>query len=132
MVHRVSNITQLNIHLLPGNTYEIEIPRILDNNMGYFDRKESVTIDGEPRPLMLGFVSVSKTVGKLIEPHATKFAVMYEHIYPADNVIWFYALTGERVKITIQGTVPVHNHSAINLGGPAYGTYYSQPEVPTQ
>lgn len=122
------SVTQLHIYLQPGKTYEILISCSLDNNKGLFPKTDgNVRINGEYRSLKKGFVSVNENVGEIVEESQDKVAIKYKHIYPTDNIIWFFAITGERVKITIQGVADIHDHASIHTGGPAYGTYFSQP-----
>ena len=49
--------------------------------------------------------------------------VIYTHKRVASNAIWFFAISGERGLVNVI-SVPIHDHSTIVHGGPAYGTYF--------
>ncbi len=112
------------IYLLPGMSYKIESPLNEMNNMGFFIRHDPVKLYGVTRTLTRGFVIKDTDVGD-IEPTSTEeVAIIYTHKRPEKNEIWFYALTGEKGLIEVV-SVPIHDHSSIVQGGPAYGTYFS-------
>ena len=50
-------------------------------------------------------------------------SVTYTHKRPISNSIWFFAVTGERGLVNVI-SVPIHDHSSVVMGGPAYGTYF--------
>jgi hypothetical protein len=120
----MAGMTQIQVYFNPGKKYKIIIPDDKRNRGGFFPRKEDVIgADGKLKPLDNGFYVENEEVGE-ITPMTDKVGVIYEHKYPAENNIYFYSLTGE-VCIIIVGKVPVHDHSSIPMGGPAYGTYFS-------
>lgn len=112
------------IYLLPGMSYKIKSPISEMNNMGYFPRQNNVRLYGIDREVKRGFVVKDRDAGDIEETSENEVAVIYTHKRPEKNEIWFYALTGERGLIEII-SVPIHDHSSIMQGGPAYGTYFS-------
>ena len=112
------------IYLLPGMSYKIKSTLTEMNNMGYFPRQVNVTLYGDDRPVKRGFVVKDIDVGDIEETSENEVAVIYTHKRPEKNEIWFFALTGERGLIEVI-SVPIHDHSSIMQGGPAYGTYFS-------
>ena len=122
------SLSMISIAIPPGDIYTIHIPATLSNGKGFWPRKEDVVLwNGETKSLQRGFCVENEKAGKIDHVYPEKVAIDYKHIYPVDNVIWFYALTGEVVKIHVGGTVDIHDHATISTGGPAFGTYYSQP-----
>lgn len=113
------------VYLLPGMTIKI---KALDH---FIETKETLHefLDGskDNATLTQGFVVDNTDIGDLTavvgEP-----AVLYKHKKFAENVITFYALTGEMGKLFVI-SVPIHDHSSIVTGGPAYGTYFSDDEL---
>ena len=94
-----------------------------DGNGGRFilHGKHPITKDQE---LIRGFGVTYSNVGTITEYKEDEISVVYEHKQPKENVIWFFALTGEYGILRVS-SVPVHDHSSIVQGGPAYGTYFS-------
>lgn len=115
-------ITNIPVYLQPGETYTFYIPVTMENNMGYFPRRG--VFPGTTTEFKQGFYVENTEVGDIVHPHEDKVAVDYRHKLPKENTIWFHAATGERVRIMVL-TVPVHDHSSIITGGPAYGTYFT-------
>lgn len=73
-----------------------------------------------------GFVVDDESTGTIQEVPGEP-SVIYSHKKFSQNVITFYARTGEIGKIYIL-SVPIHDHSSIVTGGPAYGTYFTDDE----
>jgi len=121
-------ITTKAIYLLPGMSYKIKSSITTENAMGYFPRTDPVKVDGEDRALNRGFVVRYEEIGTIDATTEQEVAVVYTHKKPAKNEIWFYALTGEKGIVEII-SVPIHDHSSIVQGGPAYGTYFSDDEA---
>ena len=124
------NISALAIYLLPGISIKIKIsisPRsasgfwAMQGNeppVGYFRDMPNVS------EMYRGFVVEDETIGGLSSnTGAAEVAVIYTHKKPARNAIWFFSATGEIGLINII-TVPIHDHSSILQGGPAFGTYF--------
>ena len=124
-------ITGTAVYLTPGMQIKIECPVNGRNKQGFFARREAT----EPLPaeqfsdlpsasaMIRGFVCEDSVVGTIEPSDATEAAVIYTHNQPYGNSIWFFARTGELGLIKIV-TVPIHDHSTIVHGGPAYGTYF--------
>lgn len=124
------SLSMLSVAIPPGDTYTIHIPATLSNGKGFWPRTQGVVLwNGESRELQRGFCVENEKAGKIDHWYPDKVAIDYKHIYPIDNVIWFFALTGEVVKINVGGVIDIHDHSTISTGGPAFGTYYSQPII---
>jgi hypothetical protein len=126
------SVVGLSIYLTPGMTVEISAPINGRNSQGFFARRE----DTEPLPdnywedapnaskaLINGFSLEDTTVGSLAASDQDPNDVVYTHEQPYGNSIWFFARTGERGLVKVI-SVPIHDHSTIVHGGPAYGTYY--------
>lgn len=109
-------------YMLPGQRVKIST----DGN--YFIRTDPITRNGETQELTRGFFEESGGVTGTLEPTETEeAAVYYKHNKPIENVIWFYARTGEIGRVLISA-VPIHDHSSIVQGGPAFGTYFSDDQ----
>lgn len=124
----MDSMTTITAYFQPGRTYTLYIPVTMSNLYGYFPQKTPITlVDKPPIEFKNGFFVENEEVGDIVKIHSDKVAVDYLHKFSGDNVIWFYAITGERARILV-GSVPVHDHSSIITGGPAYGTYASDSE----
>jgi hypothetical protein len=116
------------VYLLPGQKVKLKAPINASNSQGYFVRQDplpnSFLVEypnmGE---LKRGFVVENKDVGNIDETDEEEAAVIYHHKQPYPNAIWFWARTGERGLVKVV-SVPIHDHSTIVHGGPAYGTYF--------
>jgi len=119
------NITTISVYFQAGETYTVYVPATMANDGGFWPRKGNIKLpNGEDRELKMGFALQSEEIGMIAKTHPDKVAIDYKHKYPLENIIWFYAATGELVRIMV-ANVPVHDHSSIPTGGPAYGTYFS-------
>lgn len=79
-----------------------------------------------------GFRILYPALGKFIE-HSTdegKSWVKYQHLRSGQQVIEFRSrdLGTHVFTCVIQGIV-VHDHASVDMGGPAYATYYSEPNI---
>jgi hypothetical protein len=121
------DITGLAVYLVPGMSIKIKSPVNGHSNQGYFVRTEALPEnyfrDSDPGPMVRGFVVENKNVGYLQVTDEEEAAVVYVHNKPYGNAIWFFALTGEKGLVKVV-SVPIHDHSTIIHGGPAYGTYF--------
>lgn len=124
------------VYLLPGMSVELTAPVSYNNNNGYFPLIEAVPTnffpnkDPETEANFIpknGFVVEDEEVGTIEVSSKDSLTVIYRHKKPAKNSIWFFALTGERALVNVV-SVPIHDHSSIVQGGPAYGTYFSDDE----
>jgi len=124
-------------YLLPGMSIQIKIP-FSDRPSGYFAQTDAAQInldkqfgkDNKASTPINGFVVEDKNVGTLQVDANDPTAVIYTHKRAQKNSIWFFARTGERGVLNIVA-VPIHDHSSIVQGGPAYGTYFSDDEEKT-
>ena len=121
----MANIINLSLNFQPGVSYKLKIPTTLNNDGGFTCKDGSVTLSsGDIVELKKGFCVEYSEVGELHDVFSNELAIRYDHKLPRTNIIWFYAYTGECVRILSQ-PVQVHDHSSISQGGPAYGTYFS-------
>lgn len=79
-----------------------------------------------------GFKILYPALGEFVE-HSTdvgKSWVKYKHLKSGQQVIEFRSndLGVHTFTCVIQGVV-VHDHASVDMGGPAYATYYSEPNV---
>lgn len=124
------------VSLSPGFTLELEAPVYVDpgqEGTGFFIHKGPITHKGIKLPgntvsegagtLVRGFFLENYEVGSLAPASNNSVAVVYTHLKPFTNVIYFQAVTGERGMVSIVAA-PIHDHSSIVQGGPAYGTYF--------
>ena len=123
------NITGVAVYLIPGMQIEIKCPVTPKNGNGYWPRTEPLpasVLEGMPAPsdLINGFVLEDTSTGSLVSGESTGLSVIYTHNKTAENAIWFFSLTGERGLVTVI-SVPLHDHSSLVTGGPAYGTYFA-------
>lgn len=110
------------VTLLPGMSIEITCPMDEANSFGFFPL---TTLKGVE--LINGFRVVSSSIGSLSAGSAPN-KVKYTHKKPMNNTVYFHALTGEVGAIDIVN-IPVHDHSSIVMGGPAFGTYFNDDET---
>lgn len=117
----------VSVYLLPGMKIKIKVqnffvnPRVVEHKF-QDGRIEAVT-------LIQGFVVDNPVVGT-IEPVTEEPAVFYTHNMFEYNMITFYSRTGEKGQVAIM-SVPIHDHSSIVAGGPAYSTYFSDDQTIT-
>ena len=98
------------------------------NANGFFPRTAdlpaSMTADmANPSGIILGFVCENTDVGTIADDGSPEVSIIYKHMTPMTNAIWFFAETGERGIVNVI-SVPIHDHSSVIQGGPAYGTYF--------
>jgi len=117
------------INLLAGMKAKLTVPDYPKVGNSWFPRTNDVPIDEQGNTVTPtnGFWVEDDTVGE-ITPVDGELAVEYHHKKSSKNVIWFEAATGERCVIHI-GMVPIHDHSSVVQGGPAYGTYFSDDQA---
>lgn len=128
----------LSVHLLAGMSLRVIAPVRQTRGTGWFPKQNhsddgtpiggivSVEFNGEVRDLTNGFLVLDQDVGELVVG-TTPNEVEYKHYKAAENEIWFFADTNEIGVVAIVPT-PIHDHSAVVQGGPAYGTYFSDDE----
>lgn len=115
------------VYMLPGQTVKI---KALQHWVSQHDQVKHEHLDGKitTRSLVRGFVSDNEETGSVEETKENEPAILYHHKKFAENVITFYARTGEMGKVFVI-SVPIHDHSSIVTGGPAYGTYFVDDEL---
>jgi hypothetical protein len=115
------------IYLLPGMNVKIKATHFFVQT----DAVDHKYQDGSVGRVNLinGFVVDNENVGQ-IEAVPSEPAVIYKHNKFEYNMITFYALTGEKGSVDVM-SVPIHDHSSIVAGGPAYGSYFSDDETVT-
>lgn len=121
------NVINLALNFQAGFSYKLKIPTTLSNDGGFTPKTGTVTLlSEETRELKKGFCVEFPDVGDLGDEndYPNEVAIKYKQVLATTNVIWFYAYTGERVRILSQ-PVMVHSHESVAQGGPAYGTYFS-------
>lgn len=120
------------VYLLPGMSVKISAP-VGDarNNMGWYAAKEipsgAFKDTQNVGSITRGFVVEDTNIGNIQLTTEEEAAVVYKHKKAAKNSIWFFSATGERGVVNIV-SVPIHDHSSIVQGGPAYGTYFSDDQ----
>jgi len=123
---------EISVFLIPG--MRLKISTILENEegsrgIGFFARKEdSVNFKGKRYSLINGFGVDDEIVGEIIPVSGDELGVIYTHKRPEKNHIYFFALTGQMGVVSVIA-VPIHDHSSIVQGGPAYATYFNDDEV---
>jgi hypothetical protein len=115
------------VYLLPGMSIKIKVTHFFVQT----DTVEHKYQDGTVKSVSLinGFVVDNEKVGE-IKAVPSEPAVIYKHNKFEYNMVTFYALTGEKGSVDVM-SVPIHDHSSIVAGGPAYGSYFSDDETVT-
>lgn len=119
------------IYLIPGMTVEVGI--VIETAEGEFGSGAFITpsttkqYNGKTYSLVNGFGLENEKVG-VLEPVADKPAVLYTHNKPEKNTIYFWSYEERMSSISIIG-VPIHDHSSIIQGGPAFGSFFTDDEV---
>jgi len=122
-------ISGVAVYLIPGMSVKLTSGLTNRNNFGYFAAEKvppgyftDMTYVGD---ITKGFVVEDKRNGSLsiAQDETEGTVVVYTHNRVAPNAIWFFAVSGERGLVNVI-SVPIHDHSTIVHGGPAYGTYY--------
>jgi hypothetical protein len=115
------------VYLIPGMKVKLDSNVSIRNDYGWFAAKkipenyflDMTYVGGITR----GFVVEDKRNGSLENSDEEGTSVVYTHKRVAENAIWFFAVSGERGLVNVI-SVPIHDHSTIVHGGPAYGTYF--------
>jgi hypothetical protein len=113
------------VYLLPGMKIKLSVPNYFK---GTGTRKIMLS-DGSyvTAELTNGFWVEKEDVGT-IDPLAGEPAVVYTHKKFAQNRIVYFSKTGEIGEVDVMA-VPIHDHSSVVTGGPAYGTYFTDDET---
>ena len=113
------------IYLLPGMQAKLLVP-------GYFiAHGERKFLDDSgtyvSKALIQGFAVQYDDVGTIVAVE-NEPAVIYTHNKFGLNKVYFFAMTGEVSFIDIIA-VPIHDHSSIVSGGPAFSTFFTDDET---
>lgn len=109
-----------------GTVATLTVVNSLVSGHGVFAKEGTVYINGEERELVRGFVTEDESIGTVeAVPTSQNCVVKYRQLSSRENRVYFYADTGEIQTISIVH-VPIHDHSTIFQGGPAYGTYFAE------
>lgn len=114
------------LNMSAGTYIDISTPPNLETGQGQFPlaADKPVKINGQDRLHKFGFVSENEAVGTIENvPGSEDIAVRYSHLKNETNRIYFYTSNNEKYSIAIIA-MPLHDHSSIPQGGPAFGTYY--------
>ena len=117
------------ISLPVGFALILTVPVDLRSGKGHFPtNKEVVLVKGVEKEPIYGFVMEFDEVGDLFpeEGAVSQGDIMVKYVpkKSSTNSIYFFTSTG-LVNITKVVPVPIHDHSSIPQGGPAFGTYAS-------
>ena len=114
----------VSVYLLAGMQIKLTVPDYPELGDSWFSRTASLKIDETTEQTFTnGFYVEDDNVGEITAVQS-EAAVIYKHKRAEKNRIWWYAATGEKCVIIVD-SVPIHDHSSIVQGGPAYGTYFS-------
>lgn len=113
------------LNMSAGTYVEISTPTNLETGQGQFPLAAGTTIkiNGQERTHIFGFVSEIETVGTIEDIPGEDVKIRYTHLKNESNRIYFYTANNEKYSIVIIA-MPLHDHSSIPQGGPAFGTYY--------
>lgn len=115
----------VSVYLLPGMSIKVSAPeQFVKFGEHYYQRADGSYQQVE---LIHGFALQDPDVGELIAVDGEP-AVIYKHKKFAQNKIIFYSRVGEQGFVDVI-SVPIHDHSSIVTGGPAYATYFSDDEL---
>ena len=113
------------LNMSAGTYVEITVPVDASVGQGQFplDKARTVKVNGKDTKHVYGFVVENDTVGIVEEIPGTDLKVKYSHLKNETNRIFYYTANMEKYIIAIIA-MPLHDHSSIPQGGPAFGTYY--------
>ena len=115
------------IHMSAGEKLSCYCPIIYQIGEGWFPKQGDVYFTGttgavHTRTLVNGWCMENTEVGEL-DPMSDQIGVIYSHNYPMVQYLYFFAASGETGVVSIV-PAPIHDHSSITQGGPAFGTYF--------
>ena len=114
------------LNMSAGTYVEIKVPVDTGAGQGQFPlaKDRTVTVNGvQDRTHIYGFVVENETVGTIEDIPGDDVAIKYSHLKNETNRIFYYTANMEKYIIAII-SMPLHDHSSIPQGGPAFGTYY--------
>ena len=124
-----SPISGTTVYLMPGMSVKLKSSITNRNDFGWFIAKDLPVgyfenLEYSSREPLRGFVVEDTRNGDIaIATDEEAAAVIYTHKRPEENAIWFFSFSGERGLVNVI-SVPIHDHSSVVQGGPAYGTYF--------
>lgn len=130
----MSSSGETSVFLVPG--MRLKVSPVLETELGsrgigfFINPEKSIVYKGKTFELLKGFGVDNVLVGSLESAGSDDLAVVYVHKRPEENFIYFFALTGEMSVVNVVA-VPIHDHSSIIQGGPAYATYFNDDEIVT-
>lgn len=121
------------IYLMPGMSVKLACPVNYKNHNGFHpwpmtkplpstlfpDRPDSSSLY-----TINGFIVEDPESGELTDANEPMLSVIYTHRKVAENAIWFFSNDLDIKTVVNVISVPIHDHSSIVQGGPAYGTYF--------
>ncbi len=115
------------VYLIPGMSIKIEAMKayISPASTGKFPGNGGEFVD---LPLIRGFAVLYPDVGTIAVSDDVAPSIKYTHKKFSPNKIYFMSRTGEMGIVDVI-SVPIHDHSSIVTGGPAYGTYFTDDET---
>jgi len=119
------------IYLLAGMAVKLKAPVDPITGEGYFPREGTIKLNGVDKKLIKGFVVDNEDVGTIEDSKLKEVSVKYEHKKSLSNAIYFFSATFDNMAVVSISAVPIHDHSSVVQGGPAYGTYFSDDEQQT-
>ncbi len=126
--------TSTTISITQGMYINISVPVDSEIGQGEFAREsvDEVRLNKEDRPHTMGFVSEFPEIGTIEEVTSPNIVVKYTHLQSAPNRIFFFT-PNDDVHIISIISMPIHDHSSVYQGGPAYGSYaYDKFEDPEE
>jgi hypothetical protein len=124
----MSTVNLISTSLTPGMYIDLKIPAVTETQYhpnGLFPEFREVTMTGEKKLPIRGFVVENAAVGEITPVTYDETSVRYTHNKPYPNRVYFFALNDANTYIVNIVAVPIHDHSSISQGGPAYGTYFT-------
>jgi len=117
------------INLLAGMKIKITIPVDAFEGEGFWAWPTNFEFQGRTiNPTTYnGFWLEDENVGEL-SVVANELAVVYHHKINTTNKVFFKAHTEDTLVISVV-SIPIHDHSSIVQGGPAFGSYFSDSAV---
>lgn len=120
------------IHLIPG--MRLKVSNVIDVGEGktgagsFASQRTSIDFAGGTLALTRGFAIDDDKVGTLEVTTEDEPAVIYTHNKPQKNIIYYFDIEDNVTTLSIVG-VPIHDHSSIIQGGPAFGSYFTDDQV---
>ena len=121
----------LSMYILPGMTKKFKAHEYFAQ-LDPVNHRSVLTGEYSEQTPVNGFIVDDDQVGSIL-PVEGEAAVYYTQKRYAPNAITFYGrrntgTIGPMGRILIV-SVPIHDHSSIVTGGPAYGTYFTDDEA---